>query len=161
MIRIVTELKPKPDRTVLFTVASTIVASMVALAGAIYGSTEAFIASQQAAKSAFDASMVQIGVSILSADPGKSDVTPAREWAIKLVEKHSGEPFTPADREDLLHHPINTLQFLNKQLEPFRDIICRSYRKSADGHWVQVPTAQASLVMERPESEQWLNANCN
>jgi hypothetical protein len=42
--------------------------------------------------------MVQIGVSILSADPSKSDVAPAREWAMKLVEQHSGLPFSDKDR---------------------------------------------------------------
>jgi hypothetical protein len=90
---------------------------MLALAGAIYASTQAFIASQQAstqafiasqqaAKSAFDASMVRVGVGILSADPSKSDVAPARQWAIDLVEKHSGQPFNEQDRANLLHHPL-------------------------------------------------------
>jgi hypothetical protein len=40
-------------------------------AGVIGASTIAFIGSQWAAKSAFDAAMVQVGISIPSADPSK------------------------------------------------------------------------------------------
>jgi len=65
-----------------------------------------------AARTAFDAQMVQIGVSILSADPSKSDIAPAREWAIALVEKHSGQEFSGEDRGNLWLHPIQTARSL-------------------------------------------------
>ena len=51
--------------------------------------------------------MVEIGVSILAADPGKSDVTPARQWAINLVSKYSGQPFGAEDVEKLLHNRLS------------------------------------------------------
>ena len=72
----------------------------------IAAATIAFIGTQWAARTSFDAQMVQIGVGILPADPVKSDVAPARKWAVDLVEKHSGLPFSPEDRENLLHRPI-------------------------------------------------------
>ena len=86
--------------------------AIYALAGVIAAATIAFIGSQWAARTAFDAQMVQIGVSILSADPSKSDIAPAREWAIALVEKHSGQEFSGEDRGNLWLHPIQTARSL-------------------------------------------------
>jgi hypothetical protein len=91
-------MQHNPDRTAIYT-----------LAGVIAAATIAFIGSQWAARTAFDAQMVQIGVGILSADPAKSDVSPAREWAMTLVEQHSGQAFSEKDRENLLHHPLALL----------------------------------------------------
>jgi hypothetical protein len=91
------------------------------------------------ARSAFDGQMVQIGVNILSAEPGKADVTPARQWAIDLVEKHSGLPFNVADREALLHHPISSAALtLGGSLVDnlFRAFVNRKFAKrNADGSW--------------------------
>jgi hypothetical protein len=55
------------DRTAIYT-----------LAGVIAAATIAFVGTEWAARTSFDAQMVQIGVGILSADPGKSDVARAR-----------------------------------------------------------------------------------
>ena len=82
--------------------------ALYALAGVIAAATLALVASQWTARTAFDAQMVQVGIGILSADPSKSDVAPARKWAIDLVEKHSGQPFSADDLTDLLHHPLQT-----------------------------------------------------
>jgi hypothetical protein len=53
---------------------------------------------------------------IVRAEP-KEDVTPARGWALDVVEKNSGVPFSKGDREALLHSP------------------CRQWKAS----WVPVP----------------------
>jgi len=96
----------------------------------------AFIGSQWVAKSAFDAQMVQIGVSILPADPSKSDVAPAREWAIKLVETHSGQNFSDHDRESLLQHPIQVAQTLPSIPGfAFSGIPCSALQRNSDGSW--------------------------
>ena len=50
--------------------------------------------------------MVELGVAILTTDPSKSDVAPAREWAIGLIGMHSGQRFTPEEHIKLLHQPI-------------------------------------------------------
>jgi hypothetical protein len=44
---------------------------------------------------------------ILRADP-KEDVTPARGWALDIIEKNSGVPFSGEDRQALLHKPLVT-----------------------------------------------------
>jgi hypothetical protein len=52
--------------------------------------------------------LVEIAIGILRADP-KDDVTPARAWAIDVIEKNSGVPFNAEDRAALLHKPINAI----------------------------------------------------
>jgi hypothetical protein len=52
--------------------------------------------------------LVEIAVSILRADP-KEDVTPARGWALEIIEKNSGVPFSGEDRQALLHKPLSSL----------------------------------------------------
>lgn len=47
-----------------------------------------------------DIKMVEIGIGILRADP-KENVTPAREWAITIIEKHSKTTFNDATKEAL------------------------------------------------------------
>jgi hypothetical protein len=119
------------------------------LAGVIFAATIAFIGSQWVARTAFDAQMVQIGVGILSADPGKSDVAPAREWAITLVERHSGQEFSPQDRANLLHHPIQT----QTQLPVIPGSIvsgapCSAFRKNPDGSWTAVKLDVGNIHFE-------------
>jgi hypothetical protein len=50
--------------------------------------------------------LVEIAIGILRADPKEEDVTPARGWALDVIEKNSGVPFSKADREALLHEPL-------------------------------------------------------
>jgi len=49
---------------------------------------------------------VEIAIGILRADP-KEDVTPARGWALDIIEKNSGVPFSQQDREALLAKPLS------------------------------------------------------
>jgi hypothetical protein len=48
---------------------------------------------------------VEIAIGILRVDP-KEDVAPARGWALNVIEKNSGVPFSKEDREALLHKPL-------------------------------------------------------
>ena len=52
--------------------------------------------------------LVEIAIGILRADP-KEDVTPARGWALDIIEKNSGVPFSEEDRQALLHKPLSSL----------------------------------------------------
>lgn len=99
-------------------------------------------------KGSFDAKMVEIGVNILSADPGK-DVKPARAWAIDLVEQHSGLRFNPADRNDLLHHAISMSPAQLPQFAPRmfsvnghglsdESLSCDKWKRNADGSWTSI-----------------------
>jgi hypothetical protein len=49
--------------------------------------------------------LVEIAVSILRADP-KEDVGGARGWALDIMERNSGVPFSADDRAALLHKPL-------------------------------------------------------
>jgi hypothetical protein len=49
---------------------------------------------------------VEIAIGILRADP-KEDVTPARGWALDIIEKNSGVPFSQQDQEALLRKPLS------------------------------------------------------
>ena len=51
---------------------------------------------------------MEIAISILRADP-KEDVTPARGWALDIIEKNSAVLFSKEDREALLHKPLMEL----------------------------------------------------
>jgi hypothetical protein len=136
-------------RTAIYTLAATIAAA-----------TLAFLGSQWAARTAFDAQMVQIGVSILSADPSKSDVAPARGWAMELVEKHSGQAFSSQDRESLLHHPLD-LAADAKALwskEPMVLLKCDGFHKKPDGSWEQ--NSGARLPIDRDYIDKYLDTWC-
>ena len=123
--------------------------AMFALAGALIGATATFMGVQWAARSAFDAAMVQIGVGILSADPSKSDVVPARQWAIDLVERHSGHEFNAEDRASLLHHPIQTFQALPfVPGSPFSGVPCSAFRKNPDGSWTILKVEKPGFSIE-------------
>jgi hypothetical protein len=136
------------DRTAIYT-----------LAGVIAAATIAFIGTEWAAHTSFDAQMVQIGVGILSADPGKSDVAPARKWAVELVEKHSGLPFTPDDRESLLHHPLlsaDTQKWLTEQF-----FSCKFFERSADGSWSNLGVfSPEERVAAGSDVAKFLDARC-
>lgn len=52
--------------------------------------------------------LVEIAIGILEADPSKTDLTPARGWAMDIIDQKSGVQFSAADRAALLHQPIVT-----------------------------------------------------
>jgi hypothetical protein len=60
--------------------------------------------------------LVEIAVSILRADP-KEDVGAARGWALDIMEKNSGVPFSADDRASLLHKPLKTVDLISKANE--------------------------------------------
>jgi hypothetical protein len=49
--------------------------------------------------------LVEIGIGILRADP-KEHLTPAREWAIRVIEGNSNVYFSDEDRNLLLSEPL-------------------------------------------------------
>jgi hypothetical protein len=83
----------------------TIVAALSALigAGATLGVAYFTFASKD---QELKVHLVEIAIGILRADP-KEDVTSARGWALDVIEKNSGVPFSPQDREALLHKPLS------------------------------------------------------
>jgi hypothetical protein len=60
--------------------------------------------------------LVEIAISILEADPSKTDLTPARGWAMDVIDQKSGVKFSDADRAALLKKPI-----LGEDLSAWKD----------------------------------------
>jgi hypothetical protein len=62
--------------------------------------------------------LVEIAIGILSADPSKTDLTPARGWAMDIIDQKSGVKFSDADRAALLHQAIDTKDwYVKKNIE--------------------------------------------
>ena len=53
-----------------------------------------------------DIKMVEIGISILSADPKETQVAPARAWAIEVIEQYGRVKFAAEDRKNLLANQL-------------------------------------------------------
>jgi hypothetical protein len=61
--------------------------------------------------------LVEIAITILEADPAKTDhLTPARDWAMDVIDQKSGVKFSDADRAALVHEPITA-----KDLSAWKD----------------------------------------
>jgi hypothetical protein len=77
--------------------------------------------------------LVEIAIGILRADP-KEDVSPARGWAIDIIEQKSGVKFSPVDRAALLHKPLldkNGVKFLSPSGGVFEKFIDDMSNKDA------------------------------
>lgn len=53
-----------------------------------------------------DIKMIEIALGILREDPKESNITAAREWAVSLLDRYSGEPLSEAARSELLDRPL-------------------------------------------------------
>src|SRR5579863_992917 len=53
-----------------------------------------------------DIELVKVGIGILRADPKESQTIGAREWAIQIIEKYSGQPFSTAAKKELLENSL-------------------------------------------------------
>ncbi|TGS08811.1 hypothetical protein EN852_033585 [Mesorhizobium sp. M2E.F.Ca.ET.209.01.1.1] len=87
-------------------VSDTITVARIGVAGAIAAAVIAAWISYLSANKTFDASMVTVGVGILSQEPDGMSSAATRQWATDLVEKHSGLPFSPEAKEALKAHSL-------------------------------------------------------
>jgi|ERR1051326_3673070 hypothetical protein len=53
-----------------------------------------------------DIELVKVGIGILRADPKEAQTNGAREWAIDLIETHSGRRFSEQARNELLQYKL-------------------------------------------------------
>ena len=84
----------------------TEITSLSVAALALAGSLGSAVYSYANRNRELDIKLVEIGLGILRADPKETNITPAREWAIQVVETNSGIKFTDADHKALLQQPI-------------------------------------------------------
>ena len=54
-----------------------------------------------------DIKIVEIGISILRADPNEKQTQGAREWAIQVIEKFSGQVFSLEAKSELLQYKLD------------------------------------------------------
>lgn len=95
-------------------VSDNVTVAQIGLVGAIIAAVIAAFVSYLSSLHQFDSKMVEIGVSILSADPTGTDATATRSWATDLIEKHSGLAFSPEAKKELLHQPLGGAQKVEK-----------------------------------------------
>jgi len=53
-----------------------------------------------------DIKLIEIGIGILRTDPKETGISPAREWALRVIEENSGLKFNADDRQALLNKPL-------------------------------------------------------
>jgi hypothetical protein len=87
--------------TALVGAIAVVIAAVIGAAGGFAAAYYGFLSKDQELK----VHLVEIAVGILRADP-KEGVTPARAWALDIIEKNSGVPFSKEDREALLQKPL-------------------------------------------------------
>jgi hypothetical protein len=96
-----------PNRRVIISV----VAAGIACVGAIISATVPAIYSYNSRNKELDVRLVEIGISILRADPKETQTQGAREWALQVIEAHSGQSFSNEAKQELLKNKLDTLGY--------------------------------------------------
>src|ERR1700694_4491095 len=79
-----------------------IIAAGVACVGAIASAAVPALYNYTSRNRELDIRLVEIGIGILRADPKETQTQGAREWAIDVIENHSGRKFSEAAKKELL-----------------------------------------------------------
>jgi hypothetical protein len=93
---------------------ATMIVAGIALTGAIIAAAftyternrETVAVAKEASPPELNAGLVAIGLGILRADPKEAQTNATREWAIKLIETHSGQPFSEQAKNELLNNRL-------------------------------------------------------
>jgi hypothetical protein len=112
-----------------------LVVALTALAGTLSSAYFQYAASNRAS----DVRMVEIGIGILRA-PVNEDITAIRPWAMDLIEKSSGEKFTPAQKIALERHALPFVDAWQAAPSWMQGIPspCSAFRRNEDGSWTQI-----------------------
>jgi len=86
----------------------------IALTGAIIAAAftyternrDVIAVAKEASPQELNARLVEIGIAILRADPKEAQTNATREWAIRLIETHSGQPFSDQAKSELLNNRL-------------------------------------------------------
>src|SRR5436309_2254400 len=81
---------------------ATIIVAGIALLGAAISTFYTYASRNRE----LDIELVKVGIGILRADPKEAQTNGAREWAIKVIEKHSVHPFSPEAKQELLQYQL-------------------------------------------------------
>jgi hypothetical protein len=81
---------------------TSVVVAMIACLGAIVSAFYSYANRNRE----LDIKLVEVGLSILRADPKETQTNGAREWAIKIVETYSGQAFSEEAKKELLNRKL-------------------------------------------------------
>jgi hypothetical protein len=84
----------------------SIIAAGIACIGAIASATLPANYSFTNRNRELDIKLVEIGISILRADPKETQTSGARDWAIKVIESYSHQSFSPEAKAQLLDNKL-------------------------------------------------------
>lgn len=96
----------------------------IALTGAIIATAFTYtdrnkeVIAKEASPQELNARLVEIGIAILRADPKEAQTNATREWAIKLIETHSGQPFSEQAKNELLNNRLKWESSASSGLPP-------------------------------------------
>ena len=91
---------------------ATMFVAGIALTGAIIAAAFTYtdrnreVIAKEASPQELNARLVEIGIAILRADPKEAQTNATREWAMRLIETHSGQPFSEQARSELLNNRL-------------------------------------------------------
>jgi hypothetical protein len=91
--------EPRPGRRATEWVAIT--GAGIACLGAVVSALVPTIYNYSTQNRELDIKLIKIGVGILGSDPKASPVNGARDWAIEIVERYSGVPFSGEAKRQL------------------------------------------------------------
>jgi len=94
-----------------------------------------------------DIKIVEMGISILRADPKETQTQGAREWAIQVIERFSGETFSKEAKSELLKYKLD-FQPYDSTYHPGYD---STYTPGYDSSYS--PGAPASKSKSSPQSK--------
>jgi|ERR1044072_1599157 hypothetical protein len=81
---------------------ATIIVAGIALLGTLATALYTYTARNRE----LDIELVKIGIGILRADPKETQTASAREWAVRLIERHSGQAFSEKAKAELLENQL-------------------------------------------------------
>ena len=81
---------------------ATIIVASIAFLGALVSAFYTYTSRNRE----LDIELIKIGIGILRADPKETQTNAAREWAIRLIEIHSGQRFSDEARNELLNKQL-------------------------------------------------------
>ena len=84
----------------------SIIAAGIACIGAVVAALVPALYAYTSRDREMDIKLVEIGISILRADPKEAQTNGAREWAIEIIEQSSKKRFSPQAKSELLQYQL-------------------------------------------------------
>lgn len=110
-IALFSEVGSNPQMRFKVTEIVSLTAAGIACVGAIVSAAVPALYTHTSRNRELDIKLVEIGISILRADPKETQTNAAREWAIRIIEAHSGQKFSQEAKNELLNKKLTYDEF--------------------------------------------------